>query len=425
MQEKSGTENIDKLKKSEKIEKNYVKEIKEKESSHGEKSTKDTIKVAEKSKEREKDKEKEKNLEKEKHSRGEREKEKDKEKQRHKHKKKDKKDRKDDNINFKDRDKDREKSAKKDEIRHRSESKDHEKNGVSFESPSSITEIPTRKKSRSPSPIGPSIVPRDKPPQRPLKKLLDQLTEHSSSDSELSAPSPDEVVDSKSPTSAVKPEINMGTTSKLVGIHKSSSLSGSKQKDKSSSRKEKKERKDKEQGEKTEKDDANKKRKRKSSSKLKQDDSEPTVKTPRIEELKRDDEEEVEEDDEDDEDDAAAAAAAAAKGADEDAMDVEVKGEVQMELCKSEDDDDGSGSGKEEFGAPPAPECFTPDYVSQLKDLQHKIMTLEDNTELQRVVQVIAETGQYEITKKTFDFDLCALDRRTVKRLQDFFTASS
>jgi len=68
------------------------------------------------------------------------------------------------------------------------------------------------------------------------------------------------------------------------------------------------------------------------------------------------------------------------------------------------------------------PEKFSPDYVSQLKDLQRKIMTLEDNAELQRVVQVIAETGQYEITKKTFDFDLCALDRSTVKRLQDFFT---
>lgn len=70
------------------------------------------------------------------------------------------------------------------------------------------------------------------------------------------------------------------------------------------------------------------------------------------------------------------------------------------------------------------PPVFSEDYVSQLKDLQHKIMTLQDNEELQRVVQVIAETGQYEITKKTFDFDLCALDRRTVQRLQQFFSAS-
>lgn len=69
------------------------------------------------------------------------------------------------------------------------------------------------------------------------------------------------------------------------------------------------------------------------------------------------------------------------------------------------------------------PLVFSEDYVSQLKDLQQKIMTLQDNKELQRVVQVIAETGQYEITKKTFDFDLCALDRRTVQRLQQFFAS--
>ncbi|XP_034943171.1 protein AF-9 [Chelonus insularis] len=70
------------------------------------------------------------------------------------------------------------------------------------------------------------------------------------------------------------------------------------------------------------------------------------------------------------------------------------------------------------------PPVFSEDYVSQLKDLQQKIMTLQDNQELQRVVQVIAATGQYEITRKTFDFDLCALDRRTVQRLQQFFSAS-
>ncbi|KAL6261746.1 hypothetical protein P5V15_006836 [Pogonomyrmex californicus] len=82
---------------------------------------------------------------------------------------------------------------------------------------------------------------------------------------------------------------------------------------------------------------------------------------------------------------------------------------------------DSTNSTDAEINEPPV---FSEDYVSQLKDLQHKIMTLQDNDELQRVVQVIAETGQYEITKKTFDFDLCALDRRTVQRLQQFFSAS-
>ncbi|XP_019870076.1 protein AF-9 [Aethina tumida] len=61
------------------------------------------------------------------------------------------------------------------------------------------------------------------------------------------------------------------------------------------------------------------------------------------------------------------------------------------------------------------------DYMSMLRELQHKIMGLKDNSDLQRVVQLIAETGQFEVSAHTFDFDLCLLDRTTVSRLQDFF----
>lgn len=64
---------------------------------------------------------------------------------------------------------------------------------------------------------------------------------------------------------------------------------------------------------------------------------------------------------------------------------------------------------------------FTDEYISSLKYLQHKIMMLEDE-DLQRVVTVIAETGHYEITTKTFDFDLCALNETTVKKLQELIT---
>ncbi|KYN08701.1 PREDICTED: protein AF-9 [Cyphomyrmex costatus] len=121
-------------------------------------------------------------------------------------------------------------------------------------------------------------------------------------------------------------------------------------------------------------------------------------------------------------------------------LDKEIKKEVKKEIKKEKDDHinmadninnkdndpeqvapDSTISTDADISEPPV---FSEDYVSQLKDLQHKIMTLQDNDELQRVVQVIAETGQYEITKKTFDFDLCALDRRTVHRLQQFFSAS-
>lgn len=64
---------------------------------------------------------------------------------------------------------------------------------------------------------------------------------------------------------------------------------------------------------------------------------------------------------------------------------------------------------------------FTDEYITKLKELQRKIMALDDNSGLQRIVQVVAETGQYEITTKTFDFDLCSLDESIVQRLLDFF----
>ena len=59
------------------------------------------------------------------------------------------------------------------------------------------------------------------------------------------------------------------------------------------------------------------------------------------------------------------------------------------------------------------------DYMQMLRELQQKIMELEDNNELQRVVQVIAETGRYEVNARTFDFDLCLLEKSTVRQLQE------
>ncbi|XP_076242096.1 ENL/AF9-related superfamily elongation complex transcription factor [Calliopsis andreniformis] len=101
-------------------------------------------------------------------------------------------------------------------------------------------------------------------------------------------------------------------------------------------------------------------------------------------------------------------------------MEQSIEKNVEAETEQVAPDSTNSTLVDSDMGEPPV---FSEDYVSQLKDLQQKIMTLQDNQELQRVVQVIAETGQYEITKKTFDFDLCALDRRTVQRLQQFFAS--
>ncbi|XP_071449943.1 protein AF-9 isoform X2 [Hetaerina americana] len=66
---------------------------------------------------------------------------------------------------------------------------------------------------------------------------------------------------------------------------------------------------------------------------------------------------------------------------------------------------------------------FSKEYLSELLDLQKKIMTIKDDTELQKVVQVLTQSGKYEISSKSFDVDLCALDKSTVKKLQEFFVS--
>ncbi|KAJ0175054.1 hypothetical protein K1T71_009195 [Dendrolimus kikuchii] len=69
------------------------------------------------------------------------------------------------------------------------------------------------------------------------------------------------------------------------------------------------------------------------------------------------------------------------------------------------------------LGEEPEPGELSPDYMVQLRDLQQRIMKIKNNEDLERVVNLIAETGRYEVTTQTFDFDLCLLDRSTVQQL--------
>lgn len=69
------------------------------------------------------------------------------------------------------------------------------------------------------------------------------------------------------------------------------------------------------------------------------------------------------------------------------------------------------------LGEEPEPGELSPDYMVQLRDLQQRIMKIKNNDDLERVVNLIAETGRYEVTTQTFDFDLCLLDRSTVQQL--------
>ncbi|XP_063830114.1 protein AF-9 [Ostrinia nubilalis] len=69
------------------------------------------------------------------------------------------------------------------------------------------------------------------------------------------------------------------------------------------------------------------------------------------------------------------------------------------------------------LGEDAEPGDLSPEYMGQLRDLQKRIMTINNNEDLERVVNLIAETGKYEVTTQTFDFDLCLLDRSTVQQL--------
>lgn len=428
-------EKIDKSEKS-------AKECKDKEKELGRKPEKDSNKESEKLKEREKLA-----------SDG------DKERARHKHKKKERSKRVE---NGKERERDREKGIKKgvSDNKKVSVASDRDRNGLT----SDTSKKCSRSCSRSPqhpisSPTKPFPSPeklvqppaaKDKPAKRPLTKLFDELKDHESSDSNLSPdedsielPAPPQLTKPSTPVensdkleTAVKRDVanrslvNTGsnsqsncileaTKSKLEFANQETNsltkVSSCKEKDKSASKKIK-ERKGptcgggKDESGRRDKD-TSKKRKHKSSGKGRGEETsgggrEDGVAAPKLQklnpELSRTDD-----------------------PVEWIPSEVEVQAEVSTTTASADE-----VQAVEMFSAPivdPAtvtatPVQFSPDYVSQLKDLQRKIMTLEDNAELQRVVQVIAETGQYEITKKTFDFDLCALDRSTVKRLQDFFT---
>lgn len=69
------------------------------------------------------------------------------------------------------------------------------------------------------------------------------------------------------------------------------------------------------------------------------------------------------------------------------------------------------------LGEDAEPGDLSPDYMVRLRDLQQRIMKIKNNADLERVVNLIAETGRYEVTTQTFDFDLCLLDRSTVQQL--------
>lgn len=61
---------------------------------------------------------------------------------------------------------------------------------------------------------------------------------------------------------------------------------------------------------------------------------------------------------------------------------------------------------------------FTAEYLSELQELQRRIMTSTDCRELERVFALVAETGNVVDSNNHYDFDLCGLDQRVIRKLQ-------
>uniref|UniRef100_A0A8C6P7V5 MLLT3 super elongation complex subunit n=1 Tax=Nothobranchius furzeri TaxID=105023 RepID=A0A8C6P7V5_NOTFU len=63
-------------------------------------------------------------------------------------------------------------------------------------------------------------------------------------------------------------------------------------------------------------------------------------------------------------------------------------------------------------------------YLDELVELHKRLMMLREGHILQQIVNLIEETGHFHITNTTFDFDLCSLDRSTVRKLQSYLETS-
>uniref|UniRef100_A0A3P9A7E0 MLLT3 super elongation complex subunit n=1 Tax=Esox lucius TaxID=8010 RepID=A0A3P9A7E0_ESOLU len=63
-------------------------------------------------------------------------------------------------------------------------------------------------------------------------------------------------------------------------------------------------------------------------------------------------------------------------------------------------------------------------YLEELVELHRRLMTLRERHILQQIVNLIEETGHFHITNTTFDFDLCSLDKTTVRKLQSYLETS-
>ncbi|XP_071584099.1 protein ENL isoform X3 [Heliangelus exortis] len=67
--------------------------------------------------------------------------------------------------------------------------------------------------------------------------------------------------------------------------------------------------------------------------------------------------------------------------------------------------------------------CSCQAYTDELVELHRRLMALRERNVLQQIVNLIEETGHFNVTNTTFDFDLFSLDETTVRKLQSYLEA--
>lgn len=53
-----------------------------------------------------------------------------------------------------------------------------------------------------------------------------------------------------------------------------------------------------------------------------------------------------------------------------------------------------------------------------LIQLYKRLVALKDSSLLQRIADILETTGRFELTETTLDFDLCSLDKTTIKKIE-------
>ncbi|KAM5230271.1 protein ENL isoform 4-T4 [Hipposideros larvatus] len=99
----------------------------------------------------------------------------------------------------------------------------------------------------------------------------------------------------------------------------------------------------------------------------------------------------------------------------------------ESRLSFSDSDSDNSADSCLPSREPPPPKKPPPPnskaYTDELVELHRRLMALRERNVLQQIVNLIEETGHFNVTNTTFDFDLFSLDETTVRKLQSYLEA--